>query len=221
VAAVGRGCRRVEPAPGRELRAPGAGSARRDVLRSGIVGAGAGGGGDDRRGALRAQGRLLPTAAISCPRIPQTGGTTTTSAVVVSSVRAGTRTAMRFSPRVSFQELPGLPAFQPATHVYPFPEDVARRTGKRAIQQLSGVTGDGETRTRTGDTAVIAEKAPRQISRRVMPLSAAPPIYATASAKAAVMLASGARRPKAPAGSCRGISGLVSGSMSLRRRCGL
>ena len=55
---------------------------------------------------------------------------------------------------------PGLPPFRPARPKTGASQaqlvDLAQHPGNHEIQQLSGIAGDGETRTRTGDTTIFS-----------------------------------------------------------------
>ena len=87
----------------------------------------------------------------------ETGDTTTTAEVVVSSVRAGTRPPDALAPRVG---TPGVTRdyqrFSRPSPFHPLFEDCARYAGNSEIQRPRGFARDGETRTRTGDTTIFS-----------------------------------------------------------------
>jgi hypothetical protein len=89
----------------------------------------------------------------------RSGDNTTAAEVVVSSVRAGTRPPDALSPRVG---TPGVTRhyqrFGRPSPFHPLFEDRARYAGNSEIQHSSGIAGDGETRTRTGDTTIFRRR---------------------------------------------------------------
>ena len=93
----------------------------------------------------------------SSGRNTRTGDTTATAEVVVSSVRAGTRHHDALSPPVAS---PGVTRdcqrFSRPSPFHPLFEDRTRYAGNSEIQHPWGLAGDGETRTRTGDTTIFS-----------------------------------------------------------------
>src|SRR5215204_5275146 len=103
------------------------------------------------RGGQEGDGGLKRRQSLATPGMTRAGHTTTTWESWGLRFGPHEDRTMRFSPRVSFQELPGIagvsarhPLLVPLLRTRPdAPEERDR--------QPSGVTGDGETRTRTGE----------------------------------------------------------------------